>query len=134
MTGYQTQQRSLLISFFESHPDEAFTIDELMRRLRAQQGEAIPSQSTVYRTVADLEKENCLKRIYLANCHRSAYQYYDPGACKAHLHIRCEGCNKLIHLDANVSGAIAKLLPANVTLDVGNTVLLGRCEKCSQWK
>jgi hypothetical protein len=25
MMGYQTQQRSLLISFFESHPDEAFT-------------------------------------------------------------------------------------------------------------
>ena len=34
MTGYQTQQRNLLISFFESHPDEAFTIDEITQQMR----------------------------------------------------------------------------------------------------
>lgn len=134
MTGYQTQQRNLLISFFESHPDEAFTIDEVMRQMRREQGKEIPSRSTVYRTVADLEKENYLKRIYLAEKRCSAYQYYDPRACKEHLHIRCKRCNALMHLDADVSGAIAKLLPANVTLDIGNTILLGHCERCSQQK
>ena len=62
MTGYQTQQRNLLVSFFESHPDEAFTIDEITQQMRSEQGDATPSRSTVYRTVADLEKENYLKR------------------------------------------------------------------------
>ena len=134
MTGYQTQQRSLLISFFESHPDEAFTIDEIMQQMRDAQGDLVPSRSTIYRTVADLEKENCLRRTYLANKRSSAYQYCDPRACEDHLHIRCEKCNALMHLDANVSEAIARLLKsdANVSLDVGNTVLLGRCEKCRE--
>ena len=132
MTGYQTQQRNLLISFFESHPDEAFTIDEIMQQMRGGQGGA-PSRSTVYRTVADLERENCLRRIYLANKRSSAYQYCDPHVCEGHLHVRCEKCNVLMHLDADVSETIAKLLKsgANISLDVGNTVLLGRCEKCS---
>lgn len=133
MTGYQTQQRGLLISFFESHPDEAFTIDEILQRMRTEQDGALPSRSTVYRTVADLEKENYLKRVYLADRHASAYQYRDPRACEKHLHIRCEKCNALMHLDANVSDAIAKMLQsdANVSLDIGNTILVGCCEKCS---
>ena len=136
MTGYQTQQRNLLIAFFESHPDETFTIDEITQQMRSEQGDAAPSRSTVYRTVADLEKENCLKRIYLANQRRSAYQYCNPHVCAGHLHIRCEKCNALMHLNANVSETIAKLLKsdANVSLDIGNTVLLGCCEKCSQQK
>ena len=107
MTGYQTQQRSLLVSFFESHPDEAFTIDEITHRMRSEQGEAAPSRSTVYRTVADLEKENYLKRTYLASKRSSAYQYCDPHVCEEHLHIRCEKCHALMHLDANVSETIA---------------------------
>ena len=133
MMGYRTQQRNLLVSFFESHPDEVFTIDEIAQRMRGEQGDAAPSRSTVYRTVADLEKENYLKRTYLADRRSSAYQYRDPRACADHLHIRCERCHALLHLDADVSEAIAGLLKsdANVSLDVGNTVLLGRCKKCS---
>ena len=133
MTGYQTQQRNLLISFFESHPDEAFTIDEVMQRLQNEQRADVPSRSTVYRTVADLEKEGSLKRSYLSELRRSAYQYRDAHACASHLHIRCEKCNALMHLDADVSETIARLLKsdANVSLDIGNTILLGRCEKCS---
>ena len=136
MTGYQTQQRNLLVSFFESHPDEAFTIDEITQKMRSEQGEAAPSRSTVYRTVADLEKESCLKRTYLANKRSSAYQYCDPRACGDHLHIRCEKCHALLHLDANVSETIARLLKsdANVSLDIGNTILLGCCERCSHQK
>ena len=72
MTGYQTQQRNLLVSFFESHPDEALTIDEITHKMRSEQGDAAPSRSTVYRTVADLERENYLKRTYLASKRSSA--------------------------------------------------------------
>ena len=134
MTGYQTQQRNLLISFFESHPDKAFTIDEVMQCLQNEQGADAPSRSTVYRTVADLEKEGSLKRSYLSEQRRSAYQYHDAHACASHLHIRCEKCHALMHLNAEVSETIARLLQsdANVSLDVGNTVLLGCCKKCRE--
>lgn len=52
------------------------------------------------------------------------------------MHIRCEKCHALMHLDANVSETIAKLLKsdANVSLDIGNTILLGCCDKCSHQK
>ena len=117
MIGYQTHQRNQLISFFEAHPNETFTIDEITEKLRDQLGQDAPSRSTVYRTVADLEKEKLLQRMYLADRRRSAYQYRDQHACASHLHIRCE---KLLRQNASVS------------LDVGNTILVGRCEKCSR--
>ena len=134
MTGYQTQQRNLLISFFESHPGEAFTIDEIMQCLQNEQEADVPSRSTVYRTVAELEKEGSLKRSYLSKRRRSAYQYHDAHACASHLHIRCEKCNALMHLDTKVSDTITRLLQndANISLDVGNTVLLGCCKKCRE--
>lgn len=134
MIGYQTHQRNQLISFFEAHPNETFTIDEITEKLRDQLGQDAPSRSTVYRTVADLEKEKLLQRMYLADRRRSAYQYRDQHACASHLHIRCEKCHALVHLDADVSDEIEKLLRQNasVSLDVGNTVLMGRCEKCSR--
>lgn len=52
------------------------------------------------------------------------------------MQIRCERCNALMRLDASATEAIARLLKsdANVLLDVGNTVLLGRCERCSHPK
>ena len=134
MTGYQTQQRNLLVSFFESHPDKAFTIDEVMQCLQNEQGADVPSRSTVYRTVADLEKEGNIKSNYLSKRRRSAYQYHDAHACASHLHIRCEKCHALMHLNTEVSETIARLLQsdANVSLDVGNTVLLGCCKKCRE--
>lgn len=103
MIGYQTHQRNQLISFFEAHPNETFTIDEITEKLRDQLGQDAPSRSTVYRTVADLEKEKLLQRMYLADRRRSAYQYRDQHACASHLHIRCEKCHALVHLDADVS-------------------------------
>ena len=134
MTGYQTHQRSVLISFFEAHPDEAFTIDAIVRQRQAEWGGDAPSRSTVYRTVADLERENLLQRSYLADRRSSAYQYRNRRACGSHLHVRCERCNALMHLGSEVSGAIADLLRsrANVSLDVGGTVLAGVCDKCSR--
>ena len=57
MIGYQTHQRNQLISFFEAHPNETFTIDEITEKLRDQLGQDAPSRSTVYRTVA--EKRSC---------------------------------------------------------------------------
>ena len=79
-----------------------------------------------------LEAEQALKRCFLADKRRSAYQYRDPLACAAHLHMRCEACNTVVHLDPEVSAAVAKLLheSSNVFLDMGNTTLVGRCEKC----
>ena len=134
MIGYQTHQRNQLISFFEAHPNETFTIDEITEKLRDQLWHYAPSRSTVYRTVADLEKEKLLQRMYLADRRRSAYQYRDQHACASHLHIRCEKCHALVHLDADVSDEIEKLLRqlASVSLAGGTKFLVGRCVKCSR--
>lgn len=133
MIGYQTQQRNTLLTFFQAHPDQSFTVDEVTAQLRSRLGADAPSRSTVYRTVAGLEAEQALQRCFLADRRKSAYQYRDPRACADHLHMRCEACNTVVHLDPEVSATVAKLLheSSNVSLDMGNTTLVGRCEKCA---
>ncbi|MDO4548989.1 MAG: transcriptional repressor [Clostridia bacterium] len=134
MIGYQTRQRKMLIAFFESHAGSAYTADEVTSALHEQRGEAVPSRSTIYRTIAYLEAENVLKRRYLSDRRKYAYQYQDASACNSHLHMRCEKCNALIHLEPDVSEAIASLLrdEAGASLDVGETVLAGKCSNCSK--
>lgn len=38
MIGYQTQQRNTLLAFFQAHPDQSFTVDEITALLRARLG------------------------------------------------------------------------------------------------
>ncbi|MEA5068112.1 MAG: transcriptional repressor, partial [Christensenellaceae bacterium] len=128
----RTQQRNMLIAFFESHPDRSFTIDEIAEALHAQAGMMAPSRSTIYRTVSDLEADGAVQRRFLADKRRSAYRYRDKAACASHLHLQCKQCNALTHLDSGVSHAIARLLRenGNLSLDMSGTVLIGGCAKC----
>ena len=49
MIGYQTHQRNQLISFFEAHPNETFTIDEITEKLRDQLGQDGPEAPSIER-------------------------------------------------------------------------------------
>ena len=133
MIGYQTHQRNQLISFFEAHPHETFTIDEITEKLRDQLGQDAPSRSTVYRTVADLEKEKLLQRIYLADRRRSAYQYRDQHACASHLHIRCEKCNRVIDIDMDQEGLRQQAAEQSGFVVNGVSIsFVGICPECRE--
>ena len=62
----------------------------------------------------------------------AAYQAMDPGHCDAHLHLKCVGCGRLIHLDTGVSDALqADLLrAAGFTVDGRSTTIYGTCAAC----
>ena len=109
--SYHTQQRCALLAFLSAHADEQFTVEQLL----AAMGDAAPGRSTVYRALDRLVEEGT-----------------DPGHCDAHLHLKCVGCGRLIHLDTGVSDALqADLLrAAGFTVDGRSTTIYGTCAAC----
>ncbi len=124
---YNTEKRAELLGFFEKHHDTAFSLEEICRRL-TDNGHG---KSTLYRQTAKLVDEGVVSRIPVGS--RSfVYQYMDKRHCAEHLHLKCLGCGKLLHLDAPTSAALESDLLSSVgfSLDTGS-VLYGRCQGCN---
>ena len=89
--------------------------------------------STVYRNIAWLIDEGLVVKTLSADGHTALYQYHDRTVCCGHLHMRCQACGRLMHLDDRLSCEITRLLCSRgeFHLDAGNTVLLGQCRACT---
>ena len=61
------------------------------------------------------------------------YQYHEPGAnCHEHLHIQCNGCGKIVHIDDDFMNVFNTYLSnkCDFMLDCENSVLQGFCSEC----
>ena len=125
---YKTKQREVLIDFFESHHDQAFSAEEIASQLK---NKAI-SISAVYRNLAELEKDGKLRKVAKRGTRKVFYQFVDCDECKGHLHLTCTKCGKTEHLDDVDSHQIVKavLQNSNFNLDSGSTILYGICGRC----
>ena len=106
--SYHTQQRCALLAFLSAHADEQFTVEQLLAAM------------------------GTVRRFAPESGGSAAYQAMDPGHCDAHLHLKCVGCGRLIHLDTGVSDALqADLLrAAGFTVDGRSTTIYGTCAAC----
>ena len=126
--SYHTQQRCALLAFLSAHADEQFTVEQLLTAM----GDAAPGRSTVYRALDRLVEEGTVRRFAPESGGSAAYQAMDPGHCDAHLHLKCVGCGRLIHLDTGVSDALQSdlLRAAGFTVDGRSTTIYGTCAAC----
>ena len=55
MAHYQTGQKRMLLAYMKAHSEEAFTIEELCRRMSEEAAVAsVPGKSTIYRIMPEL--------------------------------------------------------------------------------
>ena len=134
MAKYATEQKKMLIEFLKSHPEDSFTVEELVGRLKETYGKDAPGASTVYRLVTGLLEDGRLRRFIRGNSRHFVYQIIDGEACHAHLHLRCTLCGRLLHLGEALSDQILKnvLLESCFAVNEEETVLLGRCRACQE--
>lgn len=120
MAKYNTKQRMMFISFLESNPDSGFCAKDIKEAI----GDI--SLSAVYRNLAALEKEGCIRK------HADKYEYIGSKKCKSCLHMNCKSCGKSFHL----SGVFSEFIINNVfsnerfEIDKNDTVLYGICKNC----
>ena len=124
---YNTEKRNELLRFFKENADTAFSLEEICRRLT----EDGRGKSTLYRQTARLVEEGFVSRMPVG-ARKFVYQYMDKQHCSEHLHLKCMGCGKLVHLDCSTSHALlASLLSSQGFALDGGSVLYGKCRACN---
>ena len=131
MKTYKTGQRQLLLDFFAAHPGEAFSVDGILAALPA---EAQVSSSAVYRNVDRLTREGLLHKTLSADGRRTLYQAVDCGSRCERIHLQCEKCGRVFHMeDAEAEARLRDALGrSGFTLDEHASLLSGTCRDCGE--
>ena len=136
MAEYATEQKKILSDFLKENSDRAFSIEELIEGMRASYGDHVPGTSTVYRLMNRLVEEGVVKRFVKGHSRRFLYQAVRDEHCRSHLHLKCIGCGKLLHLDERISDTLLDTIRATNDFSVNEeeTVLFGECSTCTRGK
>ena len=131
MASYNTHQKEILISFLKNHPDTPFSIDELTERLISEAPDA-PGKSTVYRLMGQLVEKGTVKRFVKGNSRQFLYQIAGTEECHHHLHLKCTGCGKLLHMKHEQSEQLlSNILGENdFSVELDSTTIFGSCKDC----
>lgn len=127
--AYQTKQQEAVEQLFRQRPEECLTPEAVYAALEGQ-GLTV-GKTTVYRAIARLCESGTLRRYTSHESGEAALYQYSP-CQESHLHIRCVGCGALEHLHCEEIEAFKEHLTRShgFSLDEGQTVLYGLCEKC----
>lgn len=128
MKTYNTEQRNILLSFFEKHPDEDFCANDICENLSGK-----ISKSAVYRNLSDLTAVGAVVKK-AGSGRENLYRFSGAEACKNCLHVCCTVCKKTFHLDGKTATKIEKALSDGdgFGLDRAETVLYGICPSCKK--
>lgn len=123
---YDTKHLIKLQDFFRDHANESFTAKDLCDIFKDSM-----NQATIYRKLISLESSKRIRKIVRADKETYEYQYQDK-TCENHLHLICEKCGKMIHLDCSLSQTFLEHL-SNIhhfSIDQQHSNLLGICKEC----
>lgn len=131
MREYQTEQRKRLLAFFEENSTQQFTIDEVEERLSA---DTTISRSAIYRNVSRMVGGGLLKKALTKDGRKTLYQFADCVGCCERIHLQCERCGKVSHMEKEADEAALRgvLLGNGFQLDEHATMLVGVCKACRE--
>lgn len=126
-SNYNTKQRDEIVEFFSRHKGQCFTAKEIIIS-----GEVSVGEATVYRTLTKLANQGVLKRFTAGDGTGACYQLTDGQSCCSHFHLKCERCQRLIHMDCGFMKEMQRHIEENhgFAVDVGRTVIYGLCDRC----
>ena len=132
MAEYATEQKKILLQFLREHCESAYTVEELVAGMAELNRTRVPAKSTVYRLMTHLVEEGTVKRFVKGHSRTFLYQIVAGEHCHSHLHLKCMGCGRLIHLDEQTSDALLErvLACSSFAVSEAETVLYGSCADC----
>ena len=128
---YKTRQRDEILRFFREHREQCFSVKEVY-------GQVDAGEATVFRAIAALTDAGLLRK-FTAGGGRGECAYYQYDSCGArpdHIHLRCEDCGELFHMDCSFMETILShfIDEHGFAVDCGRTVIYGVCASCRERK
>lgn len=131
MKEYTTEQRKLLLAFLKEHCDQPFSIEEIALHLGDKSGISI---SAIYRNIGKLAADGEVQRFTKENSRKFYYQYIGDHICSEHLHLMCNKCGQVFHMDNQLTESLLHFAFQNnaFEIDKKKTILYGFCNSCSE--
>ena len=122
-TSYQTKQGEAILEFLRQSSGKHVTASDIAAAL----GISLP---TIYRRLGAMSDDGTLRKYVLDDGKTACYQYAD-GCRHNHFHLKCEGCDTLVHMteDAFPEGLFQGY---DFKVNINKTVFYGVCKKCSE--
>ena len=130
---YNSKGKNEIIAYLKAHKDHRLTVAEILDGLK-EEGISI-NRSTVYRNMDRLAESGAILVFKGKDSESAFYQYYgEHRECNGHLHLQCNTCGKIFHLEHSFVDEFMERLrkDCKVELDVSRTMLVGECEDCSK--
>ena len=130
--NYNTRQREAILNYILSLKDTHVTAAQIAEHFEC---ENVPiGRTTIYRHLDKLVGDGLLRRYITDGISGACYQHVDSDEnCRVHMHLKCEDCGKLQHLDCDALNDIERhfLDKHAFTINAMKTVLYGKCGNCS---
>lgn len=133
--GYNTKQSRLIENILMKNKDRHMTADEIFDMLRSTDEPV--GKTTVYRHLEKLCADGAIRKFMGGEGDSACFQYSgDNKGCKAHYHLKCTKCGKLIHAECDFLNELSKHIfeEHGFSVDGSRTVLYGICDECLKKK
>ena len=126
---YDTGRESALISLLRESGERGLSTREICDKLTPDG----KGKSTIFRLLSALVAEGSVRKLPDEQGRHFVYQYTEAAHCRSHLHLKCTGCGKFLHLTDQLSRLLCDslLCDAHFAIDETKTLLFGRCERCA---
>lgn len=132
---YSTKSRQEIMKYLEASAGRTVSASDILDHL---QGIGLNvSPTTVYRNLDRLCEEKKILKYVAEKGEKAVYQLEVEGRhCADHLHLKCLGCGKIIHMDCDFMDEVREHLMRGhgFSLQCEGTVLYGYCEACRKKK
>lgn len=130
--SYKTKQQKEILNLCEQLFGKHFTVSDLFEKLK-EEGKNIGT-TTIYRHLNKFVEEGVVKKYVIDEKSPACFEYIGENATnnETSIHLKCEKCNKLIHIKESIIKEFKKKLfeNHNFNLDVVRTTFYGQCELC----
>lgn len=129
--SYHTRTRSEILSFLEANRDRTVSATDIAAHLK---GEGVSvSESTIYRYLTKLCEDG--KAISYKPSGESGRVFQYTGLhthCSEHLHLQCQRCGRLLHLDCDFMSELLSHLESEhgFLLNCEGSLFYGLCRRC----
>lgn len=130
---YKTRQQDLIVGHLASLSGRQTTVAQIEQELR-RAGTPIGT-ATIYRQLEKLVAAGRVRKAVPDGRPGACYEYLPDGAhCHEHLHLKCEHCGALVHLDCVQADTFGDHLETThgFSLNQAKTVVYGTCADCKK--
>jgi len=130
--SYKTKQREAIIDYIASLEPSHVTAPQIVEHFKNEK--LTIGRTTIYRLIDKLTEMGEIRKYTTDGVSGACYQYAGSVEnCYAHLHLKCEGCGQLFHLECEKLQEIQQYVLSSYHFDINaqKTVLYGKCGNCA---